>query len=83
MVPFGKTYKSGEDVTDSKNKDWNKKEFVYLHKTAALMKKEVENKTVIIKNPSEKMKAFIKKMEEDKISRRQELLKSGNYTFTI
>ena len=28
------------------------------------MKKEVENKTVIIKNPSEKMKAFIKKMEE-------------------
>ena len=47
------------------------------------MKKEVENKTVIIKNPSEKMKAFIKKMEEDKRIRRQELLKSGNYTFTI
>ena len=47
------------------------------------MRKEVENKTIIIKNPSEKMKAFIKKMEEDKISRRQELLKSGNCTFTI
>jgi len=48
-----------------------------------LMKKEIENKPIIIKNPSEKIKAFIKKMEEDKMSRRQELLKSKNYTFTI
>ena len=38
------------------------------------MKKDVENKPIVIKNPSEKMKSFIRKMEEDKINRRQELL---------
>lgn len=47
------------------------------------MKKDIENRTIVIKNPSEKMKSFIKKMEEDKINRRQELLSSKNFTFTI
>lgn len=47
------------------------------------MKKDVENKPIVIKNPSEKMKSFIKKMEEDKINRRQELLNSKNFTFSI
>ncbi len=49
----------------------------------AHMKKDVENKPIIIKNPSEKMKSFIKKMEEDKINRRQELLNTKNFTFSI
>lgn len=47
------------------------------------MKKEVKNQPIVIKNPSEKMKAFIKKMEQDKQNRRQELLKSQNFTFSI
>ena len=47
------------------------------------MEKGVENKPIIIKNPSEKMKSFIKKMEEDKINRRQELLSTKNFTFSI
>ena len=47
------------------------------------MKKDVENKPIVIKNPSEKMKSFIKKMEEDKINRRQELLSTKNFTFSI
>ena len=52
-------------------------------KTLADMKKDVENKPIVIKNPSEKMKSFIKKMEEDKINRRQELLSTKNFTFSI
>lgn len=43
----------------------------------------MKNETLIIKNPSEKMKAFIKKMEEEKLKRRQELLNTKDYTFTI
>ena len=47
------------------------------------MKNDVDNKPIVIKKPSEKMKSFIKKIEEDKIARRQELLNKKNYTFTI
>ena len=47
-----------------------------------LMKNDVDNKPIVIKKPSEKIKSFIKKIEEDKIARRQELLNTKNYTFT-
>ena len=47
------------------------------------MKKDVENKPIVIKNPSEKMKSFIKKMEEDKINRRREFLSKNNFNFSI
>ena len=47
------------------------------------MKIDNENKPIVIKNPSEKMKSFIKRMEEDKLNRRQELLSTKNFTFSI
>ena len=59
------------------------KRIVIFAKMSTDMKKDVENKPIVIKNPSEKMKSFIKKMEEDKINRRQELLSTKNFTFSI